>query len=115
MYLVVTLLLSSPRSTPSLPTTELPKPTPFIVTLIACLVVHPIALIIGLAWKRTRERQGRIRLEEEVEEAEEAEREAEAEAGHDAAGHRRFGVASGPGVASHHRAHQHSHATATTE
>jgi len=82
IYLLLTLLLSSPRTTPTLPSTALPKPTPFLVTIIICLVLHPIALIIGLAWKRSRERTGRIRLEEEVERAEEEEREAEGEHRH---------------------------------
>jgi len=76
-YLLFSLLLSSPRTTPTLPTTALPKPTPLLITLIICLVLHPVALIAGMAWKRTREREGRIRLEEEVERAEEHEREAE--------------------------------------
>jgi hypothetical protein len=78
VYILLALLLSSPRTTPTLPTTALPKPTPLLVTLIICLVLHPVALVAGIAWKRTREREGRIRLEEEVEQAEEAEREAEA-------------------------------------
>jgi hypothetical protein len=34
-------------------------------------------LLAGVAWRKTREREGRIRLEEEVEQAEQAEREAE--------------------------------------
>lgn len=79
-YLLFALLFSSPRSNPALPSTELPKPTPLLVTLIVALVLHPIALIAGIAWRRTREREGRIRLEEEVEAAEEQERIAEAEA-----------------------------------
>ncbi|WRT66802.1 uncharacterized protein IL334_003765 [Kwoniella shivajii] len=80
LYLLFTLLFSSPRSNPTLPTTALPKPTPLLVTLIICLVLHPIALVAGVAWQRTREREGRIRLEEEVERAEEIEREADREA-----------------------------------
>ena len=76
-YLLSTLLFSSPRTTPTLPTTALPKPTAFLVTLIVCLVLHPIALLAGVAWRKTREREGRIRLEEEVEEAEQAQLEAE--------------------------------------
>lgn len=76
-YLLFTLLFSSPRTTPTLPTTALPKPTAFLVTIIICLVMHPIALLAGVAWRKTKEREGRIRLEEEVEEAEQAEREAE--------------------------------------
>jgi hypothetical protein len=78
IYLLLSLLFSSPRTTPTLPTTALPKPTAFLVTLIICLVMHPIALLAGVAWQKTREREGRIRLEEEVEAAEEAEAEAEA-------------------------------------
>lgn len=79
-YLLLSLLFSSPRTNPTLPTTALPKPTPLLVVLIIALVLHPIALIAGVAWQRTREREGRIRLEEEVEAAEEEEREAEAHA-----------------------------------
>jgi hypothetical protein len=70
------MLFSSPRTTPTLPTTALPKPTALIVTFVVCLVLHPIALVAGVAWRKTREKEGRIRLEEEVEEAE-AEAEAE--------------------------------------
>jgi hypothetical protein len=77
IYVLLSLLFSSPRTTPTLPTTALPKPTAFLVTIIVCLVLHPIALLAGVAWRKTREREGRIRLEEEVEAAEEAEREAE--------------------------------------
>ncbi|KAK8870052.1 hypothetical protein IAR55_000622 [Kwoniella newhampshirensis] len=84
MYILFSLLFSSPRTNPTLPTTALPKPTPLLVTIIICLVLHPIALVAGVAWKRTREREGRIRLEEEVEQAEENE-EHEREAAH---GHR---------------------------
>ncbi|WWC69795.1 uncharacterized protein I206_103738 [Kwoniella pini CBS 10737] len=80
VYLLFTLLFASPRSNPTLPTTALPKPTPLLVTIIICLVLHPIALIAGVAWQRTREKEGRIRLEEEVERAEEDERDAEREA-----------------------------------
>ncbi|RSH95706.1 hypothetical protein EHS25_000798 [Saitozyma podzolica] len=79
-YLLLSLLFSSPRTNPTLPTTALPKPTPLLVVLIIALVLHPIALIAGVAWQRTREREGRIRLEEEVEAAQEEEREAEAHA-----------------------------------
>lgn len=82
VYLLFSLLLSSPRSQPTLPTTALPKPTPLLVTLIVCLVLHPVALVAGVAWKRTNEREGRIRLEDEVHRAEEEEREAEARAEH---------------------------------
>jgi adenylate kinase len=39
-----------------------------------------LALVAGIAWRRTRDREGRIRLEEEVEEAERQERAAEIEA-----------------------------------
>ena len=86
VYVLFSLLFSAPRSQPTLPTTALPKPTPLLVTLIVCLVLHPIALVAGVAWQRTREREGRIRLEDEVERAEEEEREVEAAA---AAGLRR--------------------------
>ena len=79
IYLLFALLFAALRSQPTLPTTALPKPTPLLVTLIICLVLHPIALVAGVAWQRTREREGRIRLEEEVERAEEDEREAEAQ------------------------------------
>ncbi len=75
-YILLALLFSSPRTNPTLPTTALPKPTALIVTLIIGLVLHPLAILAGVAWQRTREREGRIRLEEEVEEAEEEEREA---------------------------------------
>lgn len=74
-YVLLALLFSSPRTNPTLPTTALPKPTGLIVMLIVCLVLHPLAILAGVAWQRTREREGRIRLTEEVEEAE-----AEAEA-----------------------------------
>ncbi|WVR04924.1 hypothetical protein IAU60_001936 [Kwoniella sp. DSM 27419] len=74
IYLLFSLLFSSPRVNPTLPTTALPKPTPLLVTLIICLVLHPLALVAGVAWQRTREKEGRIRLEEEVERAEENER-----------------------------------------
>jgi hypothetical protein len=47
------------------------------VTLIICLVLHPIALLAGVAWRKTKDREGRIRLEEEVQEAEQAQLEAE--------------------------------------
>lgn len=33
-------------------------------------MLHPITLIVGVAWKRSLERQGRIRLEEDVERVE---------------------------------------------
>ncbi|RXK36731.1 hypothetical protein M231_05966 [Tremella mesenterica] len=79
-YLLLALLFSSPRVNPTLPTTALPKPTALLVTLIVCLVLHPVALIAGTAWARTREREGRIRLEEEVERAEVEERFAQEEA-----------------------------------
>ena len=81
VYVLFSLLFSAPRSQPTLPTTALPKPTPLLVTLIVCLVLHPIALVAGVAWQRTREREGRIRLEDEVERAEEEEREVQAAAG----------------------------------
>jgi hypothetical protein len=77
IYLLFSLLFSSPRTTPTLPTTALPKPTAFLVTLIICLVLHPIALLAGVAWRKTKDREGRIRLEEEVQEAEQAQLEAE--------------------------------------
>ena len=79
-YLLFALLFSSPRVNPTLPTTALPKPTALLVTIIICLVLHPIALLAGTAYQRTKEREGRIRLEEEVERAEEDERHAEAAA-----------------------------------
>ncbi|ODN99320.1 hypothetical protein I350_07487 [Cryptococcus amylolentus CBS 6273] len=73
IYLILSLLFSSPRSNPELPSTQRPKPTPLLVVLIACLALHPITLLVGVAWKRSLERQGRIRLEEDVERAEERE------------------------------------------
>ena len=79
-YLLFTLLFASPRSQPTLPDSQLPRPTPVLITLIICLVLHPLLLVAGIAWRRTRDRDGRIRLEEEVQEAEEDERLAEAEA-----------------------------------
>lgn len=36
------------------------------VTIVILLVLHPVALVGGLAWKKTKEREGRIRLEEEA-------------------------------------------------
>lgn len=45
------------------------KPTPEVVTVVILLVLHPVALVGGLAWKKTKEREGRIRLEEEAGEA----------------------------------------------
>lgn len=42
------------------------KPTPEVVTIVILLVLHPVALVGGLAWKKTKEREGRIRLEEEA-------------------------------------------------
>ena len=77
MYILFSLLFSSPRTNPTLPTTALPKPTALLITLVVCLVLHPIAILIGVAWRRAREKEGRIRLAEEVEEAQEAEAEAE--------------------------------------
>jgi hypothetical protein len=77
IYLLFSLLFSSPRTTPTLPTTALPKPTALLVTIIICLVLHPIALLAGVAWRKTKDREGRIRLEEEVQEAEQAQLEAE--------------------------------------
>ena len=88
-YLLFVLLFASPRSQPTLPSTALPKPTALLVTIIICLVLHPLALVAGVAWQRTREREGRIRLEEEVQEAEEEERRAEIEAAAAAAHPRR--------------------------
>lgn len=79
-YVLFALIFSSPRTNPTLPTTALPKPTALLITLIACLVLHPIAVLAGVAWQRTREREGRIRLEEEVEAAQEEEVEAEIQA-----------------------------------
>ena len=80
IYILFTLHLASPRVNPHLPNSAAPKPTQLLITLIVCLVLHPVALLAGLAWKRTSEREGRIRLEEEVERAERAEEEAEEEA-----------------------------------
>ena len=42
------------------------KPTPEVVVIVILLVLHPVALIGGLAWNKTKEREGRIRLEEEA-------------------------------------------------
>lgn len=58
IWILLTVLLS--RQT---------KPTALVVTIVVLLVVHPVALMGGLAWQRTKEREGRIRLEEEAEEA----------------------------------------------
>ncbi|WVN88955.1 uncharacterized protein L203_104170 [Cryptococcus depauperatus CBS 7841] len=82
IYLLLSLLFSSPRTNPTLPTTALPKPTPLLITIFACLALHPITLIVGMAWKRSLERQGRIRLEEDVERVEEERREAVRHDGH---------------------------------
>lgn len=79
-YLLFAQLFVSPRANPTLPSTAIPKPTGVIVTLIICLVLHPIAILAGVAWHRTKEREGRIRLEEEVEEAEREEEAARVEA-----------------------------------
>ncbi|ORX39626.1 hypothetical protein BD324DRAFT_614396 [Kockovaella imperatae] len=76
IYLLFTLMFASPRGDPDLPSSALPKPTPVLVVSIACLVLHVVALIAGLAWKRMRDREGRIRLEEEVERMEREEYEA---------------------------------------
>lgn len=43
------------------------KPTIQVVVLVILLVVHPVAYIGGLAWRKIKEREGRIRLEEEAE------------------------------------------------
>lgn len=48
-----------------------------VATLITFLVLHPVALATGIAWKARREREGRIQLEEEVEDADERAYEAE--------------------------------------
>jgi ABC-type nickel/cobalt efflux system permease component RcnA len=91
-YILLALLFSSPRTNPTLPTTALPKPTGLLIMIIGCLVLHPVAILAGVAWQRTREKEGRIRLREEVEEAE-----AEADAEAVAHGH------------SHAHAHAHGH------
>ncbi len=44
------------------------KPTPEVVTIVILLVLHPVVLMAGFAWKRTSDREGRIRLEEEAQE-----------------------------------------------
>lgn len=44
------------------------KPTSEVVTIVILLVLHPVVLMAGLAWKRTSDREGRIRLEEEAQE-----------------------------------------------
>lgn len=79
VYLLFANLFSSPRTTPTLPTTELPKPTGIIATTIVLIVVHVLSVLIGVAFRRTREREGRIRLEEEAIEAEREAREEEEE------------------------------------
>ena len=76
IYLLFSLMFASPRSQPTLPSSALPKPTPILVISIASLVLHMVAILAGMAWKRMREREGRIRLEEEVEQAERDELEA---------------------------------------
>ena len=76
-YILLILVFSSPHTNPTHPTTALPKPTALLVTLIVCLVIHPLAILAGVAWQRTKEREGRIRLEEEAEQAHEEELEAE--------------------------------------
>lgn len=58
LWVLLSILLSSQ-----------PKPTALVVTIIVLLVAHPVGLMGGLAWWRTKEREGRIRLEEEAEEA----------------------------------------------
>lgn len=77
-YLLVALLVSKPTGAkiPEIPT----RPPPLLAAIIACLVLHPLALVGGLIWGRAKREQGRIRLEEEVEAADERAREAEVEA-----------------------------------
>ena len=43
------------------------------------LVLHMVAVLAGMAWEKMRQREGRIRLEEEVEQAERDEMEAREE------------------------------------
>lgn len=86
-YILFVILFASPRAQPTLPSSTLPKPPALLVTLVICLVLHPLSIIAGVAWKRTREREGRIRLEDEIEQAEEEERQAEAEAARERAEH----------------------------
>lgn len=69
-YVVLCLLLSSPRINPSIPDSGLPKPACEVITLICCLVLHPLAMVASYGLRRQRHQEGRIRLEEEVEEAE---------------------------------------------
>jgi hypothetical protein len=42
------------------------KPTAEVVTIVVLLVLHPVVLLAAIALKRTRDREGRIRLEEEA-------------------------------------------------
>ncbi len=43
-----------------------PKPTVLVVTIIVLLVLHPVILLASYAFRRTRDKEGRIRLEEEA-------------------------------------------------
>ncbi|WOO78491.1 uncharacterized protein LOC62_02G002038 [Vanrija pseudolonga] len=78
-YLLVTLLLSAPKSEPRAPNESPPKPTPLLMALFFCLALHPIAITIGAWSKKTADLEGRIRLEQEAEAAQEAAEEAAAE------------------------------------
>lgn len=79
-YLLFTLLFASVRITPSLPESALPKPVPLLVTIIVCLVLHPIALVGGNAYAiHQGRREGQIRLPDDDEEDRQREAEIEAE------------------------------------
>lgn len=79
-YVALCLLLSSPRINPSIPESGLPKPASEVITLICCLVLHPLAVVASYGLRRQRHQEGRIRLEEEVEEAEARAQQAQARA-----------------------------------
>lgn len=76
-YILLCILLKAPRITPGLPDSALNKPAPVFITIVVFLVLHPVAVAVGAVWKSSREREGRIRLEEEVENADERAYEAE--------------------------------------
>lgn len=76
-FQILSLLLSTPHVYPPLPNNPIVRPPAYVITLIILLVVHPAACVLGWAFKRYRERDSRIRLEEEVEVADERARAAE--------------------------------------
>lgn len=78
-YQLLTLIFASPHVNPStgIPSNPIVKPAVYRIVLIVLLAVHPVAVVIGFLWHRYREREIRIRLEEEIEDADERARRAE--------------------------------------